>query len=109
MLLRLDLPGLFEAILEVTVIYCVWKEAWLFKEPLLSIKFPNLYQLEYHRNVLISERVKMVGGGINLFVNWLRQPNNDAEEADVNRLTATVMAFYSGRGMTSGWIPGSFR
>ncbi|KAJ0495374.1 hypothetical protein HanIR_Chr12g0608081 [Helianthus annuus] len=38
-----------------------------------------------------------------------QQPNNDAEEADVNRLTATVMAFYSGRGMTSGWIPGSFR
>ncbi|KAJ0626182.1 hypothetical protein HanLR1_Chr01g0009091 [Helianthus annuus] len=107
MLLGIDLPGLFEAILEVTVIYCVWKEAWLFKEP-LSIKFPNLFQLEHHRNVLISERVKMVGGGIN---NWLRQPNNDAEEAGVNRLTAAVMAFDfgSGRGMTSGRIPGSFR
>ncbi|XP_022031774.1 uncharacterized protein LOC110932826 [Helianthus annuus] len=74
-----------------------WKECWLGEDTLQS-RFPGLYCLERVKNARISERVKVVDGGIVLDFNWLRQPVTPDEAAELQTLTSELGAAVLGNG-----------
>ncbi|KAL9997323.1 putative reverse transcriptase zinc-binding domain-containing protein [Helianthus debilis subsp. tardiflorus] len=80
-----------------------WKEAWLFDMP-LSRKFPNLYELETQKNVIVGKRVQTVDNVNTVSFGWNRNPAGQVEESELNELVDAIGHFSFGSGLdTWSW------
>ncbi|KAJ0445231.1 putative RNA-directed DNA polymerase [Helianthus annuus] len=75
-----------------------WKESWLFDVPLYR-RFPNLFELETNKNVLVGDRVKVVEGVNTIEFMWSRNPSSDAEEEELQVLLDAIGRFSFGAGL----------
>ncbi|XP_022007480.1 uncharacterized protein LOC110906688 [Helianthus annuus] len=78
-----------------------WTDPWLFNDS-LRLVYPNLFRLEKHKWVSVSDMIQITNGSKTLQWEWRKEPSTPEEIAELFSLLSAVFD-YEWKGGTDSW------